>query len=351
LPGENSPIHWGSYIFLSGATDKARAVDCFDAETGKQLWQRAISLPDSAKAEPPKVMDDTGYAAPTMACDGTRVFAIFANGDLACFDFAGKQLWARNLGRPDSTYGYAASLMLFSGHLIVQYDQGSDPDAGKSFLLALNTATGSTIWKTKRPVPASWSTPILIQTGAQAQIITCANPWVISYDPLNGQEIWRAQCLNGDVAPSPIYAGGLVFAAVTEAKLVAIRPDGHGDVTKTHIAWSADDGLPDIVSPISNGQVVLLVDSNGALTCYDAANGKKLWDHAYDNAFRASPLLVNNHFMLLDVTGVMHTLDAGRAFKEIGTSALGEATDCTPAVGDGRLYIRGKTHLFCIGAG
>jgi outer membrane protein assembly factor BamB len=249
---------------------------------------------------------------------------------------------------PESTYGYAASLLLFSGHLIIQYDQGTDPAAGKSAILALNPINGQTLWQTKRPVPASWSTPILINTGGQEEIITSANPWVIAYDPLQGTEIWRAKCLGGDVAPSTCYANGIVFAGVTEAKLVAIRANGHGDVTKTNIAWTADEGLPDIVSPISDGELLLLVDDNGTVTCYDSANGKKLWDHSYDNSFRASPLQVGKEFYLLDTTGVMHRLEAGRSFKEIGVCPLAEATDCTPAVGEGRLYIRGKSNLFCI---
>ena len=293
-------------------------------------------------------MDDTGYAAPTMASDGERVFAIFANGDLACFDFAGKSLWTRNLGIPESTYGFSASLVLFSGHLIVQYDQGSDPAGGKSALLALNTASGETLWQTPRPVPASWSSPLLINTGTQAQIITLGNPWVIAYDPMSGKELWRASCLSGDVAPSPIFAAGMVFATVTPAGLIAIRPNGSGDVTKTHIAWNAQEGLPDTVSPASNGEVVLLADSGGTVTCYDAANGKKLWEHDFDNSFRASPLLVKDQFYLLDITGVMHILQAGRTFKEIATCPLGEPSDCIAACGDGRLYIRGKTHLFCV---
>jgi outer membrane protein assembly factor BamB len=350
LPGQNSPIVWGSRVFLSGATAKERAVYAYDADTGKLLWKTAVVLPESANTKPPRVNPDAGFAAPTMATDGERVFAIFANGDLVCCNVSGVQQWARNMGNPDSMYGFASSLLLYPGHLVVLDDQGLSADDGKSSILALDPITGKTLWQTKRPVPNSWSSPILMQVNTRAQIITAANPFVIAYDPASGAEIWRATCLDGDVAPSPIYAGNLVFACNASANLAAIRPDGSGDVTKTHIAWMASDGLPDTVSPLSNGAELWLTGSDGSVTCYENSSGKVLWTHAFDNPFRASPLLVGQQIYLLDITGVMHMLQAGRVFKEIGVCPLGEAVDASPAVLDGRIYIRGKKHLFCIGA-
>jgi len=348
LPGHNSPIVWGNRVFLSGATDKQRQVYCFDADAGALLWKADVHVPGAAD-EPPKVMEDTGFAAPTMTTDGERVFAIFADGDLAAFDFAGKPLWAKNLGAPESTYGYAASLVMAPTRLIVQFDQGSSPDDGKSVLYAFDPATGNIVWQAKRPVANSWSSPIIVHTAKGDQVITSGNPWVIASDPGSGSELWRVNCLSGDVAPTPTFANGMVFAVTANATLAAIRPDGRGDVTTTHVAWLATEGLPDTVSPLATGELVILSDSSGYATCYDAANGKKLWEHPFDTPYRASPTLVGNRIYMTDNQGVTHLLEAGRAFKEIGKCPLGEEVGASPAFVGGRIYLRGKDHLFCIG--
>ncbi|MHC4333719.1 MAG: outer membrane protein assembly factor BamB family protein, partial [Planctomycetota bacterium] len=112
----------------------------------------------------------------------------------------------------------------------------------------------------------------------QDQLITCGDPWVIAYNPANGEELWRAECMGDDLAPSPIYAGGLVLAIESNIKMVAIRPDGRGDVTKTHILWMVEDGIPDICSPVSNGELIFLLTTDGTLTCYRLTDHAKLWE-------------------------------------------------------------------------
>lgn len=348
LPGESSPVVWENRIFLTGAIKKQREVYCFDADTGKQLWKAAVTIAASTNADP-TISDDTGYAASTMAVDGAHAFAIFADGDVAAFDFSGKQLWARNLGVPESTYGHASSLAIYPGLLIVQYDQSTDAEEGKSALIALKATTGETAWQTKRPVGNSWSSPIVIDTGKRMEIVTSANPWVIAYDPLTGVELWRADCLSGDVAPSPIFAGGLVFACNQYAHLAAIRPDGQGDVTKTQIAWMADEGLPDIVSPVSNGELVFLVTTDGVVTCYDAKTGKHLWEEMIEASFNASPTLVGDAIYLTSTQGVTYIFAAAREYKLLQTMGLGERVSATPAFANGRIYVRGKKRLYCIG--
>lgn len=349
LPGENSPVVWGDRIFLSGADEHQREVYCFDAAAGKLLWKQPVNDLSCADQTPLTVMEDTGYAAPTMAVDGKRAFAMFANGDLACFDFTGKRLWAQNLGRPANTYGHATSLATYQNRLLVQFDQGMDASEGKSALFALDAASGSTSWKRQRAVPNSWATPIIINDGKRDELITCANPFVIAYDPTSGDELWRAECLGGDVAPSPVFAGGVLFVCNTTANLAAIRPDGTGDVTKTHVAWMSQEGLPDLVSPLSNGKWVLTVMSDGTLTCFDAKKGAKRWEHQLAGMVRSSPTLVGKNVYLLDDQGIMHILTVDGGFKEVGAAALGEKANTTPAFVNGRIYIRGKENLFCIG--
>ncbi len=348
LPGQNSPIVWDDRVFCAGATEQRREVYCFDANTGSLLWQKPVENELSAEDEPPEVSEDTGYAAPTMATDGQRVFAIFANGDLAAFDFSGKQLWTRSMGRPESVYGYASSLLTYPGLVIVQLDQGSSADEGLSAIVALDAASGKRVWETPRPVPNSWSSPIIINHNGRKQIITCGDPWVISYNPATGEEYWRVNCLSGDVAPSPTYAGGLVMVCEDGCDLTAIKPDGSGDVTETHIAWSAFGNMPDAVSPLSDGQLVYVVTSWGMMTCFDMAKGEQLWEQDLGASFYSSPTLVGDLIYLLDDDGMMHMIRPGSEFEAVGSASLGEPASCTPAFANSRIYIRGKEHLFCI---
>ncbi len=347
LPGNNSPIVWGKRIFLTGATETKREVYCFDADTGKLLWQNAVENVPGSSPLPPKVTDDTGYAAPTAVTDGNMVYAIFANGDIACFDFEGNRVWAKSLGNPNNIYGHASSLDIYKNLLIVLYDQGGAED-NLSKLIAINTLSGEYVWETVRPVPNSWATPIIINTGTREEIITSGNPWVISYDPSTGKELWRAKCLSGDVAPSPVYGDGLVFATNAYARLAAVRPGGQGDVTQSNIAWTARDGLPDICSPLFAGGMVFLLQTYGLLTCYNAKDGKLIWDNDLAETFLASPSLVGDNIYLITEDGVTIIIKLDKEFKEITRCELSEKVSASPAFMDGRIYIRGKENLYCI---
>ena len=348
LPGENSPVVWGDRVFLSGATEQKREVYCFGAADGKLLWQKPVSTPAGSMTEPPEILEDTGFACPTCATDGRFVCAIFANADIACFDVDGRERWVRNLGAFKNSYGYASSLNIYRNTLLVLVDQGT-PSKPLSYLLALDLMTGKTAWRTDRPVSSSWATPILAHTAKREEFIAVGCPWVIAYNPADGKELWRAKVLDGDVAPSPVYHSGTAFTANTGAQLTAIPTGGSGDITKTGIAWTAEDGLPDIVSPVTDGKVVLLVTTDGLLTCYAAADGKLLWEHEIDAIFMSSPGLVGDKFYLMDEKGVMRIFTAAGGYKEVAKAELGEKSHSSPAFLDGRIYLRSKKHLFCIG--
>ncbi len=346
LPGDNSPVVWGNRLFLSGATKDKREVYAFDTESGKRLWQHEVKDPGTANVPPPKPMDETGFAPNTMATDGRRVYAMFGNGDLAAFTVAGKPVWVKNLGKPDNAYGHAASLALWRNFLLVQFDQkGND----KSALIAFDGATGKQAWRTARPVGDSWSSPLVIHGLPQEEIVCSGRPWVMGYAPADGKERWRANLLNADIAPTPVYSNGLVFVTNAYATLAAVRLGGAGDVTKTHVAWQADEGLPDCVSPLCDGERLYLFDATGLMTCYDAKEGKKLFEKEFNDPFVASPVLVGKTIYNLDTKGVMHLLEAGPAFKGIGTAPLGEEAYASPAVFRNRIYIRGRQHLFALG--
>ncbi|MFC1714234.1 PQQ-binding-like beta-propeller repeat protein [Candidatus Poribacteria bacterium] len=347
LPGENSPIVWGDRVFLTGATEEAREIYCFDANSGELLWQRAVENVPFSDPEPPEVAEETGYAAPTAVADGQRVYAIFANGDIVCFGFNGNRIWARNVGPFDNMYGHASSLAMHENILIVLLDQGGADD-GISEIIGIDAASGRTVWETPRPVPNSWASPIVINTGTRHEIITCGTPWVIAYDPIAGAELWRAEGLSGDIGPSPVYGGGLVFATNSYAILAAISPGGQGNATETNIVWTAEDGLPDICSPLTNGELVFLLETYGLMTCYDAQTGEMLWEEDLGEEFEASPSLVRDQVYLMTMDGVTIIFKADRQFEEIARHELGEESNASPAFLDGRIYIRGKENLYCI---
>ena len=204
--------------------------------------------------------DDTGYAASTTATDGRRVFAIFANGDLAAFDFAGKLAWSKSLGMPENSYGHASSLTTYKNLLLVQFDQGSSR-APKSKLLAFDSATGRIVWQVARPVPNSWTTPIVIRvptaTRSSRPPIRGSSPTIAA----DGAEIWRVKCLKTDIGPSPTFADGRVFVANDNSELSAIRADGQRrrDRRRTSL-WKGEDGMPDTCSPLATERVRVPAD-------------------------------------------------------------------------------------------
>ena len=201
-----------------------------------------------------------------------------------------------------------------------------------------------------RPVPASWATPIIIEAAGQRQIITVANPWVIAYTLAGGNELWRAQLLENEVVPSPVFAGGFVLLVSPGAKLMALRPDGTGDVTKTGVAWATEENVPDIASPVGIGELVFTVTSGGVATCFGANDGKKIWETNLDTEVQASPGILGDRLFILGEHGALVTLQAGRELHEMGRTQLPDKFDASPAFANGHVFLRGVTNLYCLGA-
>jgi outer membrane protein assembly factor BamB len=361
IPGEgnSSPCVWGSRIFLTSADENHRWLHCVDAGAGMVLWSSEVKSPPGAPSPDSfKPLDDTGYAAPTAATDGARVYVTYANADVAAFDFAGKQLWVRNLGLPQSTYGLASSPVIYNNWMILQHDQGAEANERLSSIMALDGPSGRIVWQTPRPAPASWSTPILVRpdpASERVELIACGEPWVIAYDPATGRELWRVKGLDGDVAPSPVAAGGVVFTGVTnsdatKARLLAIRAGGSGDVTTTRVLWTAGENLPDMVSPVADGERCLVIGENSVATCYNSHDGKVLWTHDFATQCKPSPVLAGDVVYLPVADGRTFVFRQADKFELLHTCKLDEATASSPAFAGGRVYIRGATSLYCIGS-
>ena len=339
LPGFNSPILWGDKLFLSGGDRQDLAVYCLDADSGDLLWQHAVTDVPGSPEQQPRPTEDTGFAAPTVTTDGQRVFAIFANGDTVCLDFTGKRLWAKNLGTPDNHYGHSSSLITFQDLLLVQFDQNIG-----GHLLALDTQTGNLVYDSPRDTEISWASPILVNTGNRFEVILNSNPFVISYDPRTGRELWRIRCMQGEIAPSPAYTNGMVFVVNEYARLAAIRVH-----PTPEIIWEYIDDLSEVSSPLAAKGLVFMSASYGTVTCFDIETGERYWIQEYDEGFYSSPILVGDLIYLMDMAGVMYIFKADKTFQAVGRCELGERAMTIPAFMHNRIYIRGEKHLFCIG--
>jgi outer membrane protein assembly factor BamB len=237
---------------------------------------------------------------------------------------------------------------MWRDRLIVQLDQAT-PDDEVSALYAFNAADGAVAWKTARPVGASWATPIVIEAAGKPQIVTLAMPWAISYAPETGKEIWRADCMDGEVTPSPVFAAGMLFAVNPSNKLLTIRADGEGDVTATHLGWSAEDGVPDVTSPVANGQLVFMVDAAGMLSCYDMKDGAKQWEHDLGEPCHASPSIAGERLVLITKSGTVILCAVAKEFRQVGRFSVGEEVFASPAFARERMFVRGVKSLICVG--
>jgi len=342
LPGRNSPVVWGNRVFLSGATESQRELFGFDADTGQIVWRYVLdAVPGAA---PPKVAEDTGYAASTMVAHGSQVFAIFPTGDVVACDFDGNLFWEKNLGLPDNHYGHSSSLLAYGNLLLVQYDQAK---GGK--LIALDVYDGREAWSVPRQY-ISWSSPACIPSPFGPQLILNSEKNVDAYDPISGKLLWQVGCLDGEVAPSPAYGGRMIFVANEYAMATALTLGGTEQAPSAEVAWEWDEALPDVSSPVGDGTYFYVATSMGYVVCLEAASGKAMWDREFDEGFYSSPVVVGDRVFVSDKAGVTHVFKTGPEFVSVADSDLGEPIFATPAFLDKRIYIRTEKYLWCVAA-
>lgn len=347
--GFNSPIVWNERIYFSGATRGECSVFCIEFNTGKSLWQQTLPRLNQPGDQKPSAATDESLATATMATDGERVLAFFGNGQLACFTLDGNALWSKSLGPLQNQYGHAASLVIWRDRLFLQLDQGQ-PEDNKSKLYAVDCRNGQVLWQQPRRTGSSWATPVVIEAAGKAQVITLAVPHVMAYSATDGTELWRVEALNGEITPSPIFAAGLIFAPNPADRLLAIRPDGSGNVSRTHVAWTNEDNVPDITSPVSNDEFLFTVTSSGILTCLDAKSGKKLWEHDFEMEFHSSPALAENRLYLVGQKGAVIIAHADKEFRELFRTQMEDEFHASPAFFRNSMILKGSTNLWCIGA-
>jgi outer membrane protein assembly factor BamB len=341
--GAGTPVVWNNRIFLTTGSEQARRVFCYDTESGQELW--VTDIPDGTRTGEalPQVTEDTGFAASSPACDGERVYAIFATGDLVALDHEGQIVWQRYLGRPKNSYGHASSLTYQGEMLLIQWDQEEDAK-----ILAVNTRSGETIWETPRAVSLSWSTPIVMPSCDKPIVLVhaCDSTWGVEL--ATGKKLWEVNAVGGEVAPSVTWEGDTWVAANCYARMIAFRLKPGADPEQL---WIWEDGnLPDVASPVILDGLIYYVTDAGEVACHDLQDGRQIWLKEYDDGFYASPIIAADRLYAVDrEKGVFRIFSTGRDGKEIAANPMGEGVNATPAFAGGRIYVRGSKHLWCIG--
>lgn len=335
--GYNSPVINGNRVFFSGADDQARELFCYDLTTGDKLWSLTAANIPGSPSQMPKTTQDTGLAASTVATNGNQVCAIFATGDIICADMQGKQLWAKNLGVPDNHYGYASSLLIYGNSLIVQYDNQNSPK-----VVALDLATGAERWSTSRTEKVTWSSPIIASVNNTPQLVLMGNPAITAYNPSNGQQLWRVECLTGEVGASACSSNGIVFGASEYSKMIAINAaDGS-------VLWEGNDYLPEVASPAATKDNVYIATSYGVFAAYDTQTGELRKEHELNTEFYSSPVIADGKIYLFSNDGKMHIFSADNECRLIDSFETGERTFATPAFTDGKIVVRTENSIYCV---
>ena len=376
LPGYSgsTPVIWNDHVFVSSPDEQKNLLFfCLDRKTGKVRWQRkVVENGDIEKGR-------NNSTSPSPVTDGKVAVVMYATGDVAAFDFDGKELWTRQLaseyGKFQVNWIYGSSPMLHDGKLYIQVLQHQPPEyahalddkpSRESFLLCLDFATGKTLWRHVRSTDAvseaqeSYATPIPHPTKDGIQIIVVGGDYVTAHSLVDGAEIWRCGGLNvrkekyWRIVPSPVGTDGLIFASGPKRDpLLAIKDDGKGLVTSTHLAWQSKEYSTDCVTPLLyQGKLFILDGDRQVITCVDPVTSEKKWQGnlGVREIFRASPTGADGKLYCISESGTAVVLEAGPEFKILSTIRMEEQpVRSSIPVSHGQLFIRTGKNLYCIG--
>jgi len=335
--------------FQAHAAVQLLAVE-LDARSGKLL--RRIDLLQVENPSPIHITNS--YASPTPVSDGERLYCHFGSLGTVAVDIAtGKILWQRRFAVDDIT-GPACSPVLCE-HLLILVCDGCD----EQYVVALDKLSGELIWRQARPRleavegkhRRAFSTPLVVDHAGRKMIIAPTAQWVVSYNPADGAERWKAKLAEGHaLIPRPVYSEGLVYvcSGYPKAELAAVRVDGAGDVTETHIAWTCDSQVPLISSPLVSGRELYFVSTLGVASCLDAQTGTRLWQERLPGNYSASPLWADGKLYFTSNEGITTVLRPGPRYQELARNRLFGETKASMAVAGESLLIRTASALYCI---
>ena len=364
--GHSSPVVWGNRVFLTSCLPEKeqRILLCLDRNAGKTLWKEVVLNSPLETIHPLN-----SRASGTPATDGQHVFVAFMMADdrkipapnvgtprmitpgslvSAAYDMEGKQKWKINVGNFVSAHGFNTCPVLFEDLVILNGDHDGD-----AYLVALDRKTGKERWRTQRENNTrSYVTPIIREIDERTQMILSGSLCVASYNPRNGKRHWIINGPTEQFVASVVYNGEYVFvtSGYPERHIVAIRPDGSGNVTDTHVAWRTNRGAAYVPSPIIVGPYLLVVADSGIASCFEARTGKRHWMERLPGGHSPSTVSADGLVYFTSDRGVTTIVRPGKTFNLIAQNELGEQISASPAISQGQFFLRTHQHLYCIGA-
>lgn len=370
--GRSSPVILGDRIWLTTAVETdvrtfaegpdrmqqaewvVIGVVCLDRATGKQIYH--VDLLPLEKPIPVNLLNS--YATPTPVVEPGRLYCDFGTFGTICLDATtGQVVWKRQFPL-DHHHGPGSSAVLYKNLLILVRD-GRD----QQYILALNKQTGETAWKTDRPpmrtpireFRKSFSTPLIFEAAGREQMVVPGAEWFVSYEPETGREIWRVDDEKGEtVAPRPVYGRGMVYLSTGvldgRARLWAVRVDGEGDVTQTHVAWKLPTPIGFLPSPVLVGDNLYLLGDDGFIACVDASNGAALGKYRAGGTYAASPVFAGGRIYCFSREGKAVVLRANKDLTLLAENQLDGPVFASPAFLNSAIYVRTDSHLYCVSA-
>jgi outer membrane protein assembly factor BamB len=362
----STPIISGDIIFLNVATAaNTGELELWAIDRNKQapIWKRPIAGGNNMQRK-------QNMSSPSPVTDGKHVWVLTGVGVLKAFDFAGKELWSRDIQKDHGAFGlnwgYASSPLLQGNAIYVQVLHGMKTD-DPSYVMKFDAMTGKTLWHVERPTdaivesPDSYTTPLWVEQNGKAELVITGGDVVTGHDPATGKELWRADVLNPRndrnyrIVASPTLAGGLIIAPSRNNPLVAIRPFGSGDVSTSHVAWQFAQG-PDVPTPVSDGKLLYVVRDGGVVFALDVQTGATVYgpERLPPGNYSASPILADGKiYVTTEEEGLTTVFRAGPKFEILSSNSL--ANDCSPyclstvAISQGQLFMRTSSYLWAIG--
>jgi outer membrane protein assembly factor BamB len=385
IPGRglSEPIVWGDRLFLTTAIEGAAVpgaaavkhvdegkeflhpdsvgadkhhtlkVMSLDAATGRVLWEQTAweGAPWDNRHK------RSSFAAPTPVTDGKLVYAWFGPSGLYAYDFSGKLAWKKMLEGPATLgLGTGTSPILYNNLLILLCDEDS---GAKSFVIAFDKRDGKEVWRAPRKVQVSWATPVIVKAdgpNGRDELVTSGSELIVGYDPATGKELWQTTGVESNAIPSPVFGHGMVFLSTgfPVKKVIALKLGGSGNLAGTpNIVWTYNKGTAYVSSPILVGEHLYIMNDQGVITCIEAKTGKVMYEGGrppQPARFMASMVAVGDKILQTSEDGDVFVVRAGPKHEVIATNSIGEPVQVSPAIANGRIYIRGDKHLFAIGS-
>lgn len=344
IPGKgwSSPAIQGDRIWLTTATEEGKSLRaiCVDRNTGAILQNIEIFRLKS----PGQINAKNSQASPTPILEGDRIYVHFGANGTACLTQSGEIVWKTRLEYDNGQHGAGGSPVIYENLLIVSCD-GQDIQ----YVVALDKLTGKVRWKKLREGYQAYTTPLIMRLPAGDQVISPGAFRTIAYEPRTGKELWQVKYGDGfSNVPRPVSGNGLVFICTgfQQPSLLAVRLDGHGDITKSHIAWTLKRGVPLTPSPLLIGEELYLISDNGIASCLDAKTGNPYWQVRLGGNHSASPLYADGRIYFLSEEGESVVIAPGKEFKALAKNQLDGQTLASMAVTGGSIFVRSQTHLY-----